>query len=99
MSAIDWTVFDQYPENTVECQCGARFRSHTKAAIGDDGQFHICCRKPCPACGSTIAKRASSDPETFVIEEKDTAKIREWLESGQEPPYRPLYGDPPRKKT
>jgi hypothetical protein len=71
MSAIDWTIFDQYPENTVTCRCGVSYRSHTKMDVGDDRKLHLHCRKPCPACGSTIdPRRASSDPETRVIKEE-----------------------------
>jgi hypothetical protein len=72
MTPIDWTIFDQYPENTVECRCGTNFRSHTKVAIGDGNRLQVHCRKPCPACGSTTDPwRASSDPETYVIGKKD----------------------------
>jgi hypothetical protein len=68
VAAIDWSVFDEYPENTIECRCGAIYRSHCKAVV-TDGALVTHLRKPCPACGESVdnARRVSSDPETFVI--------------------------------
>ena len=70
---IDWSVFDKYPENTVECQCGATYRSHTQVAIGADGKLRIHSRKPCPSCVAQIgnAVAARSDPEEYTIGKKD----------------------------
>ena len=70
---IDWAIFDQYSENTVECQCGATYRSHTKIAAGADGVLRIYSRRPCPSCRQSEGNpcRVSSDPETFVIGKKD----------------------------
>ena len=66
---IDWTVFDQYPENTLTCACGHVFRSHSKYVR--DPEPHIHSRKSCPGCGfQDRIVRASSDPEEFVIGRK-----------------------------
>ncbi len=70
---IDWSVFDGDPELTVECRCGAVYRSHAKA-IRDAGELCVVCRKACPKCGaSTNPRRLSSDPERYVIGPKDVA--------------------------
>lgn len=67
MTPIDWTPFDKYTENTVDCHCGAAYRSHTKAVI-DSGSVRIASRRPCPKCGKTDnVRRASSDIEEVVI--------------------------------
>lgn len=71
MTPIDWTIFDQYPENTVECWCGATYRSHTKLVAEDDGQFRVRCRKLCPVCEKEEPVRVSSDPEIYTIGKKD----------------------------
>lgn len=72
MNPIDWTIFDKYPENTVECRCGAVYCSHTKAVVDDDGQLCLCSRKSCPSCGSTTDLwRAQSDGEEMIIGKKD----------------------------
>ena len=65
---IDWTQFD-YPVNqTLECSCGAIWRSHVKAVIRPDGNFIMVSRKPCLRCGNhTSIVRASSDPESATI--------------------------------
>jgi hypothetical protein len=52
MSAIDWTPYDKWSEDTVTCRCGTTFRSHAKATF-DDGKPAITSRKPCPTCGAT----------------------------------------------
>ena len=62
--AIDWTPFDNYPENTATCRCGAEFRSHTKYVVGKG----IVTRKPCPGCdGVQSIWKTRSDPETMTI--------------------------------
>jgi hypothetical protein len=66
MSDIDWSKHDAYPEDTVECSCGASYRSHVKLKKTDDG-IHLFTRKPCPACGHSIAHAARSDPETWTL--------------------------------
>lgn len=75
MSAIDWSIFDKYPENTVYCRCEAIYRSHTKVAIedyGDHGKLRVHCRKPCPACGSSVdPRKVSSDVEEMTIGKKE----------------------------
>lgn len=73
MTAIDWSVFDQFPENTCECACGAVFRSHTKTVRNPENTgFLIASRNPCPGCGKTEGHLCAvrSDPETFVIGSK-----------------------------
>lgn len=65
--SIDWSPFDKWAEDMVECQCGAQFRSHGKCTFEGD-QPSLCSRKPCPDCGATTKHRAiRSDPETMTI--------------------------------
>ena len=66
-AVIDWSAHDKYSENTIECRCGAIYRSHSKAVLGPP--IRIVTRKPCPSCGESDgnARRASSDPEEYVI--------------------------------
>jgi hypothetical protein len=68
---IDWTVFDQYPENTIECRCGAVYRSHAKMAESG-GRLVLYSRKPCPACKESVgnARAVRGDPEEVVIRGK-----------------------------
>lgn len=64
---IDWTVFDQYPEQTCECRCGTVWRTHAKLVSGERG-LHLITRKPCPGCGKPDAvRKASSDPEQVIV--------------------------------
>jgi len=73
VSVIDWSIFDKYPENTVYCRCEAVYRSHTKVTIGDDGKMRIHCRKPCPACESSVDPwKVSSDVEEMTLGKKNT---------------------------
>jgi len=64
---IDWTPWDKnaYPENTITCQCGTVFRSHSKWLLRTQ-KVHT--RKPCPQCGkfdgATVVR---SDPEFVSI--------------------------------
>lgn len=70
MAAVDWTVHDAFPENTIECRCGAFYRSHSKGVSSESGVgFVIRSRKPCPACGETEdnARAVRSDPEVMTI--------------------------------
>lgn len=63
---IDWSHFDKYPENTLTCDCGTEFRSHSKFVT--EPEPHIESRKPCPNCKRhDHIRRASSDPETFSL--------------------------------
>ena len=64
---IDWSVFDQYPESTCDCRCGARFRSHAKV-VRDKENLVTVTRKPCPDCNENDnCNRVRSDPERYVI--------------------------------
>jgi hypothetical protein len=64
---IDWSPFDSFSENTIECTCGATYRSHSKAVMSGT-RFIIVSRKPCPGCGSSEnIRRSSSDPEKMTI--------------------------------
>lgn len=65
---VDWSKFDQYPEDTITCQCGAVYRSHAKGKIEVDA-FVLYTRKPCPGCGKTSdhVRRVSSDPELVTL--------------------------------
>ncbi len=63
---IDWSVFDGDPENTIECHCGAVFRSHSKYAGKPISR--MISKKPCPKCGTNYRlRRISSDPEVWNI--------------------------------
>jgi len=69
MPTDEWAIFDQYPENTCECMCGAVYRSHSRYTMARG----LISRKPCPACGKDNGvRRSSSDPEYMTITKKDT---------------------------
>ena len=62
---IDWSVFDEYPEDTCSCRCGEVFRSHAKF-VRDVSR--VITRKACPACGkNSDFSRIESDPEKYTI--------------------------------
>jgi hypothetical protein len=65
--AVDWSGFDKYPESTIECRCGAAYRSHAKAVMTPTSR--IVTRKPCPQCGQQDgnATAARSDPELMRL--------------------------------
>ncbi len=65
---IDWTEFNEFPENTCHCRCGSIYRSHTKLVM-EDGEFIQVSEKPCPACNKTEGHlwRVSSDPEQWNL--------------------------------
>jgi hypothetical protein len=67
MSEVDWTAFNKYSEDTIECRCGAVYRSHAKAKLLETG-FTVITRKPCPACGKDRGhvRSARTDPETWT---------------------------------
>jgi hypothetical protein len=68
---IDWSAFDQYPENTCTCECGAVFRSHSRFVMTSRS---LVSRKPCPACGhGDHIRRASSDVEVMTLRTKREA--------------------------
>jgi hypothetical protein len=68
MPVVDWSVFDQYPENTCYCRCEFVYRSHTKI-VNHEGKLVQVSRKPCPDCGKSVSntKRVSSDPERMIL--------------------------------
>jgi hypothetical protein len=68
MTIIDWSVFDKYPYNEVECKCGAIHDTHTKAVSEPDGLHHYR-RHPCPHCHAIKdnVRRVSMPPEKWVI--------------------------------
>lgn len=73
MTAIDWSKFDEDPEMTITCGCGAVFRSHAKFV--NVPEPHVETRKPCPACGKTDRVRAArGDPESFTLRKDDVGK-------------------------
>lgn len=70
---IDWAPFDKFPEDSVTCECGSRFRSHAKYVAG----FGIKTRKPCPGCdGTGRIVRVSSDPETVTVGASDVGRLK-----------------------
>lgn len=62
--SVDWSVFDQYAEQTVTCVCGHTYRSHAKF-VADVS--YVVARKPCAVCGGERMKAARSDPETMAL--------------------------------
>lgn len=72
---IDWSKFDKFSENSVECHCGAAYRSHTKAVAQGEQGMVIMSRKACPSCGRHDNVRAArSGPESFTISGIDYAR-------------------------
>ena len=67
MSEVDWTEFDQFPEDTCYCWCGCEYRSHAKMVKRD--RLIMVSRKPCPGCGKVEGhlRRVSSDPEVMTL--------------------------------
>ena len=65
---IDWQALRKYGESTVECRCGAVYRSLNKSVIVA-GQLVIATEKPCPHCGldHDHVRRVSGDPEEWRI--------------------------------
>ena len=66
MSDIDWTQLAKYPPQTIECVCGAVYRSHAKFI----GAIRlIVTQLPCPNCGKTSGhvRAARTDPENWSI--------------------------------
>jgi hypothetical protein len=64
--AIDWSGFDDLPELTCTCRCGASFRSHARTVQLPRG-WSLIARKACPNCGGVDMGRASSDVERMTI--------------------------------
>lgn len=66
--AIDWTKFEQYPLNEVECACGCVHHTYTKAVSEPDGLHHYR-RDPCPHCHSLKdnVRRVTFPPEKWAI--------------------------------
>ena len=65
MYDIDWSIFDQYSEDTCFCKCGTIYRSHTKMT----NKLKLISRKQCPNCNKSEDNliRVSSEPEIFEI--------------------------------
>ena len=67
---VDWSIHDKerWPEDTIYCNCGEVYRSHSKGFY-EQGGFLMVTRKPCPGCelSEGNAYRVSSDPESVVI--------------------------------
>jgi hypothetical protein len=77
---IDWKRFDRLSESTVTCRCDAVFRSHAKfvmVSMGPGAGPGLYTRKPCPACGSHLARRASSDVESMTIDAAEKGTLDE----------------------
>lgn len=68
MDDVEWSRFDQYSEDTIECRCGKIYRSHCKGVVIGES-YSLITRKPCPGCGETQdhVRAARSDPEYQVI--------------------------------
>jgi hypothetical protein len=64
---IDWAPFDPMPENTIECRCGASYRSHSRVAKVI-GWLTIVTRKPCPECGGSVGNVRSASAGSPVSE-------------------------------
>lgn len=63
---IDWSLFDDDSESTIECRCGFIFRSHVKY-IGNPIN-KVVSRKLCPGCSTNCnLRRVSSDLEVMTI--------------------------------
>lgn len=65
---IDWSGFPDQPDQTIDCQCGAIYRSHAKL-VTIDGKLVMYTRMPCPQCGKDHGhtRATYSDPERMVI--------------------------------
>lgn len=65
---INWSEFDKYPEDTVECTCGKVYRSHVKG-VATNGSFMMATRVACPGCGRQVGhvRAARSDPEMWTL--------------------------------
>ena len=67
IASIDWSEFDKYSMNTIDCFCEAIYKSHCKG-INIDRDYIVITREPCPSCGSQYnVKRAQSEPELWVL--------------------------------
>jgi hypothetical protein len=58
---VDWEPLQKYKKDTVECQCGAVYVSHSKGVIHEN-QFLVLTQEPCPQCGSRRNPRRVSSP-------------------------------------
>lgn len=62
---IDWSEIEKYPEQIIDCRCGATFPSHAKF-VGVISR--MVSRKPCPSCGTrTNFRKVSSGWEPFEL--------------------------------
>ena len=63
---IDWSNFGKV-DQTLDCRCGARFRSHAKLETVD-GRMILVSKDACPGCGShRNLWRAEGDPEQWGV--------------------------------
>ena len=59
---VDWSKFDEFPENTNYCRCGTIFQSHSKCVIQNQ-IFGLFTRKSCPQCRKNNNIRRSCSPK------------------------------------
>ncbi len=64
---VDWSKFDQYPENSVTCVCGHTYRSHCKFVQPPGHRPLIVARKACAVCGGERLRSAVGDTEHYVL--------------------------------
>jgi hypothetical protein len=69
LPTIDWSKHHRYSEYTIECRCGAVYRSHNKL-VPYEGELVAFTEKPCPGCGLSHGhvRAARSDPESWSIQ-------------------------------
>lgn len=50
MNGIEWVRLGRAPVREIECECGAFYRSQTKAIRLDSGRITLATRIACPCC-------------------------------------------------
>lgn len=61
---MNWEIFDKYPQEHLECWCGARFHSHVKFL----DELGLISRVPCPQCGKDYnIKKVHGKTETWEV--------------------------------
>lgn len=65
---IDWSIFDNEPEDTCYCRCKVMYRSHSKVHMHENKLYTVT-REPCLGCGESINNcyRIKSYPEIYSI--------------------------------